>query len=154
MERANHPANELLFIREFDAPRELVFDAWTKSEHLAQWWGPNGFTLTTAPMEAAAGVSWKFTMHGPDGTDFPNKIIFEEVVKPERLVYKQSDDGGTIGISFEVTILFEVVENKTQLTMNMVFESAEDLQKVAREFGAIEGAEQHLNRLKQYLYSL
>jgi uncharacterized protein YndB with AHSA1/START domain len=146
MERANQPANELTFVREFNAPRELVFEVWTKSEHLMKWWGPDGFTLTTASMEAAVGAIWKFIMHGPDGTDYPNKIEFTEVVKPERLVYKHCDDNGTIGVSFGVKILFEVVENKTQLTMNMTFPSAEKLQKVAKEFGAIEGAEQHLNR--------
>jgi uncharacterized protein YndB with AHSA1/START domain len=154
MERANQPANELTFVREFNAPRELVFEVWTKSEHLMKWWGPDGFTLTTASMEAAVGVIWKFIMHGPDGTDYPNKIEFIEVIKPERLVYKHCDNNGTIGVSFEVNILFEVIENKTQLTMNMTFPSAEELQKVAKEFGAIEGAEQHLNRLKQYIYSL
>lgn len=154
MEKQNLPANELLFVREFNAPRELVFDVWTQSQHLTQWWGPNGFTLTTEPMRAAAGVSWKFTMHGPDGTDFPNHIIFTEVTRPDRLVYKHSDDNGSIGVSFEVTILFEAIDHKTQLRMHMVFESVEALEKVAREYGAIEGAEQHLERLKQYLYSL
>jgi uncharacterized protein YndB with AHSA1/START domain len=146
--------NELLYIRELKAPRELVFEVWTKSEHLSQWWGPTGFTLTTEPMVAVTGGSWKFTMHGPDGTNFPNKINFIEVRKPERIIYKHSGEAGTENVSFTVTVLFEPTETGTRLTMNMVFETAAELQRVAREYGAIEGAVQHLDRLATYTYSL
>jgi uncharacterized protein YndB with AHSA1/START domain len=154
MENTNLPANELVFIRELNAPRELVFDVWTHSEHLAKWWGPNGFSITTPNMEAQTGGSWEFTMHGPDGRNYPNKINFTEVIRPEKLIYKHSGDADTEDVSFEVRIHFEDLGNKTKLTMNMIFESAQELQRVAKEYGAIEGAEQHLGRLNQYLQTL
>jgi uncharacterized protein YndB with AHSA1/START domain len=70
-------------MREFDAPRDLVFAAWTDPEHLAQWWGPNGFTTTTMSFDLRPGGIWRFVMHGPDGRDYQNRITFEEVVPPE-----------------------------------------------------------------------
>lgn len=73
--------------RIFNAPRELVGKAWADPKHVALWWGPNGFTNTISEMSVKPGGTWRFVMHGPDGTDDPNKIVFLEVVKPERLVY-------------------------------------------------------------------
>jgi uncharacterized protein YndB with AHSA1/START domain len=90
-------------------------------------------------------------MHGPDGRDYPNKIIFLEVLKPERLVYKHSGEEDTEDINFHVTITFEAVGDNTQLTMRMVFPSKEELERVAREYGAIEGAHQHIARLEEYV---
>jgi uncharacterized protein YndB with AHSA1/START domain len=73
--------------RVLDAPRELVFSAWTDQKHLAQWWGPNGFTTTTYAFDFRAGGVWRFVMHGPDGRDYENRITFDEIVEPERIVY-------------------------------------------------------------------
>jgi uncharacterized protein YndB with AHSA1/START domain len=81
---------EMIISRTFDAPREMVFEAWTNANHLVHWWGPNGFTLTTKSAEIKAGGEWRFTMHGPDGRNYPNRIVFHEIVKPERLVYAHS----------------------------------------------------------------
>ena len=82
-------------VREFDAPRELVFSVWTDAKHLAQWWGPNGFTTTTSRFEFRPGGVWRFVMHGPDGRDYQNRVVFDEIVPPERIVYRH--DGGTRG---------------------------------------------------------
>ena len=82
---AGAAAREIVAARVFDAPRELVFDAWTDPEHVAQWWGPNGFTNTIHEMDVRPGGVWRFVMHGPDGVDYNNKIVYIEVVKPERL---------------------------------------------------------------------
>ena len=84
----------IIGMREFDAPRDLVFSAWTDPKHLAQWWGPNGFTTTTHSFDFRAGGTWRFVMHGPDGRDYQNLITFEEVVRPERIVYRH---GGAVG---------------------------------------------------------
>ena len=73
--------------RVFDAPRELVFSVWTDPKHLAQWWGPNGFTTTTSAFDMRPGGVWRFVMHGPDGRDYQNRITFDEIVPPERIVY-------------------------------------------------------------------
>ena len=145
---------ELVFQRLLDAPRELVWEAWTNSEYLAQWWGPNGFTLTTQNMDVTPGGIWRFIMHGPDGRDYPNKIQFLEVKKPERLVYRHMDDGETEPVSFKVTVTMKEVKDKTELTMRMVFASAEDLVRVSREYGAIEGAHQTISRLDALLQNI
>ena len=146
------PAREILVMREFDAPRELVFDAWTKPEHVAQWWGPTGFTTTIERMDVRPGGVWKHVMHGPDGVDYPNKSVFEEVVRPERLVYSHGGvKPGDAEVRFRVTVTFEDVGGKTRLTMRSVFPSAEERDRVVRDYGALEGAQQTLSRLAQYL---
>ncbi|HMH34938.1 MAG TPA: SRPBCC domain-containing protein, partial [Puia sp.] len=83
--------NQLIHTRLLNAPRELVWDVWTKPEHIKEWWGPNGFTLTHKSMDVQAGKQWKFIMHG-FGQDFDNKIEYLEVVKPSLLVYKHGDE--------------------------------------------------------------
>ncbi|HET7152473.1 MAG TPA: SRPBCC domain-containing protein, partial [Candidatus Kapabacteria bacterium] len=78
---------EIITMRLLNAPRELVWKVWTEPEHIAKWWGPNGFTNTIRKMDVRVGGEWLFTMHGPDGTDYPNKTVYTKVVKPERLEY-------------------------------------------------------------------
>jgi uncharacterized protein YndB with AHSA1/START domain len=102
-------------------------------------------------MEVKPGGVWRFIMHGPDGRDYPNKIVFIEVVKPERLVYRHAGDSDTEQVNFHVTVTFEKQGDKTKLTMRMVFESAAELDRVNREYGAIEGAKQNIARLEEYL---
>jgi uncharacterized protein YndB with AHSA1/START domain len=117
------------------------------------WWGPNGFTNTIETMDVRPGGVWKHVMHGPDGTDYPNKSVFVEVVKPERIVYSHAGgkEGGP-GAHFEATWTFEALEkNKTRATGRMVFASAAERDHVAREFKAVEGGHQHLGRLAAYL---
>ncbi len=63
-----------------DAPIDLVWEVWTKPDHIKHWWGPNGFTNTIDKMDVVNGGEWLFTMHGPDGMDYLNKTIFREVV--------------------------------------------------------------------------
>ena len=140
--------------RLFDAPRELVFAAWTDPKHLAQWWGPDGFTTTTRAIEVHPGGVWRFVMHGPDGRDYENCITWHEIVRPERLVYSH---GGTVDaepVQFRTTVTFEDVGGKTRLTMRAVFPSAKERDRVAREYGAVEGAQQHLARLAAHLSTM
>ena len=87
---------EIVLSRDFAAPREMVFRAWTDPEQVGQWWGPQGFTTTTSEIDVRPGGRWIFVRHGPDGTDFLNRIDFIDVVAPERLVYQQSGDGDTL----------------------------------------------------------
>ena len=142
---------ELSISRLLNAPRELVWAAWTRPEHITHWWGPVGFSTTTHEMNLKPGGVWRFMMHGPDGRDYPNKIIFIEVIKPELLVYKHSGEEHTEDINFNVTVMFEKQGNKTLLSMRSVFESAEELERVVREFGAKEGMTQTVSRLEEYL---
>jgi len=140
--------NQLIHTRMLNAPRELVWDVWTKPEHIKEWWGPNGFTLTHKSMHVKKGSEWKFTMHG-FGKDFENKIEYLEVVKPSLLSYRHGDKNDTI--SFTVYVSFEEVENKTRLTMRSVFKSEEVLDELNRQVRAIEGGKQTLDKLEHYL---
>ena len=146
--------NELRLIRVYDAPAKLVWTMWTEDKHVTKWWGPRGFTLTTKSKDVRPGGKWIYTMHGPDGTDYPNKVIFLEVVKPERLVYKHASDDETENVNFHVTVTFEAAGDKTKLEMRSVFESKEELARVEEKYGAIEGAKQTVSRLEQYLLQM
>ena len=142
---------ELVITRLFDAPRDLVFDIWTDPKQIVHWWGPDGFTTTISVMDVRPGGVWQLVMHGPDGIDYPNKIEFIEVIKPERLVYKHRGEKDFEPVNFHVTILFEKQGNKTKLTMRMLFESTEEFNRVNDKYGAVEGAHQMMARLDHYL---
>ncbi|WP_406701241.1 SRPBCC family protein [Singulisphaera sp. Ch08] len=142
---------EIVITRVLDAPRELVFEAWTNPKYVAQWWGPNGFTNTIHEMEVRPGGVWRFTMHGPDGVDYPNKIVFLEVVKPERLVYTHGEDGADDSGQFQVTVTFDEQGGKTTLALRSLFATAAERDKVVEEYGAIEGGNQTLARLAEFL---
>ena len=144
---------ELIVTRVLNAPRELVFKVWTDPKHIAQWWGPNGFTNTIYEMNVSVGGVFRFMMHGPDGKDYPNKIVFSEVIKPERLVYTHGDDIENGPNHFLVTVTFEAQGRKTILTMHTVFKTAAALEAV-KKFGAIEGGKQTLDRLEAYLATM
>jgi uncharacterized protein YndB with AHSA1/START domain len=137
--------------RVFDAPRELVWKAWTDPEHIAKWWGPNGFRTTTYSMELKPGGVWRYVMHGPDGRDFQNKVTYLEVVEPERLVYELGDGEDVEPVNHHVTVTFQDVGGKTRVDMLMVFASAQIRTHVIETYGAFEGLKQHLGRLEAYL---
>lgn len=139
--------------REFDAPRALVFRAWTEPEHVGRWFGPDGFTTTTESMEVRAGGKWRYVMHGPDGTDYANLITYREIDPPARLAYDHGADENDPG-QFGVTVDFEDLGGRTRLNMRMEFASAEARRQVVEEFGAIDGARQTMARLDTYLESL
>lgn len=141
---------EIVISRIINAPRELVFEAFTDPEGLSNWWGPNGFTTTTHEMDVRPGGAWRFTMHGPDGVDYKNKVVYFEVLKPQRLVYTHSDDGEGGVQPFHATITFGERDGKTEITLRMLCDTAEQRQKMA-DFGAVEGGKQTLERLEAYL---
>ena len=140
--------NELIYVRMLNAPRDLVWEVWTEPEHIKEWFGPDGFTITHKTMEVQKGKQWKFTMHG-QGQDFENKIEYLEVNKPSMLVYRHGDEEDDI--SFMVYINFENLGDKTLLTMRSVFKSEEYLDEINRKFGAVEGGKQTLSKLDAYV---
>jgi uncharacterized protein YndB with AHSA1/START domain len=142
---------EFLVSRLIHAPRELVFDAWTTPEHIAHWWGPDGFTTTTHEMDVRPGGHWRLIMHGPDGRDYLNHIVFDEVVRPERIVYTHVPERGTEPVSFQTTVTFVAHGDKTMLTMRGVFATAAERDAVVRKYGALEGAHQTIARLAGYV---
>ena len=142
---------EIVISRVFDAPRDVVFSAWTDPEQVAQWWGPDGFSTTTHEMDVRPGGVWRFIMHGPDGVDYKNRIVFREVTPRERLVYVHDDDGEGASGEFVATVTFVDVGGKTELTMRSQFASKAERDRVVEEFGAIEGGKQTLARLAEHL---
>jgi uncharacterized protein YndB with AHSA1/START domain len=144
---------EIVITRLFDAPRERVFAAWTDPEHLARWWGPEGFTTTTHEMDFRNGGVWRFTMRGPGGVDYPNRIVYDEIAAPERLVYFHGGGGEREGPDFEATVTFLAEGRKTRLIMRSVFPTAAARDHVVKEYKAVEGGNQTLGRLAEYLAS-
>lgn len=141
--------------RVFDAPRDLVFSAWTDPKHLAKWWGPNGFTTTTHSFEFRPGGSWRFVMHGPDGRDYQNRITFDEIVPPERIVYRHSGGADVEPVQFTQTVTFEGLGNsQTRLTWRGKFPSAGERARVIREYSADKGLVQTMARLADYVAAL
>jgi uncharacterized protein YndB with AHSA1/START domain len=137
--------------RILDAPRTLVFDVWMDPKHMAHWWGPNGFTPTTTSFDARPGGIWRFVMHGPDGRDYQNRITYEEIVRPERIVYRHDGGEDVEPVQFRATVLFEDVGGKTRLTMRGQFSSAAERARVIKEYGADQGLVQTLARLADYV---
>ncbi|MGJ4746603.1 SRPBCC family protein [Leptospira sp. SA-E8] len=138
---------EIIGVKVFDAPRELVWEAWTDPKQVAIWWGPNGFTNTIHEMSVKPGGIWRFMMHGPDGTDYPNHIQYIEVVKPEKLVYDHGDDANPK--QFHVVVLFEEEGPKTKITMRTTFSSEEEAKEIAKY--AVDGLKETLGRLQEFL---
>lgn len=143
---------EMVVTRVLDAPRELVWEAWTDPAHIGGWWGPEGFTTTTTVMDVSPRGRWVHVMHGPDGTDYPNLTIYHEVVEPERLVYTNSGgEGDGPEATFRATVTFDEMGARTRITMRAAFPSAAVREFVMKRFGAYEGAHQTLNRLARFL---
>ena len=139
-------AAEIVATRVFDAPRRLLWRMWTDAEQIAKWWGPNGFTNTIHEMDVRPGGVWRFIMHGPDGKDYKNKIVYTVVDEPQRLEYDHVS-----GPNFHAIVTFDEQGEKTSVTMRMQFESAELRNRVAEELGAVEGLSQTLGRLGEAL---
>jgi uncharacterized protein YndB with AHSA1/START domain len=140
----------IIGMREFDAPRDLVFAAFTDPKHLAQWWGPNGFTTTTHSFDFRPGGVWRFVMHGPDGRNYQNRITFEEIVPPERIVYRHG--GGDVEpVHFKQTVAFEDIGGRTRITCRSDFPSAVERDRVIKDYRADTGLEQHMARLGEYV---
>jgi uncharacterized protein YndB with AHSA1/START domain len=140
--------------RVFDAPRALVFSVWTDPKHLAQWWGPNGFTTTTSSFDMRPGGVWRFVMHGPDGRDYQNRITFEEIVPPERIVYRHGGDEEVEPVRFITTVTFQDVGGKTRITMRLDFPTSTERDRVNSEYGADQGLAQTLTRLEQHVVKM
>jgi len=124
---------------------------WTEPKHLEQWWGPKGFTTTVHEMDVRPGGVWRLTMRGPDGVDYKNRIVYVDVAKPERLVYKHEPEKGSEPVSFETTVTFVARDEKTEVTVRQLFPTAAVREHVEEKHHAIEGLNQTLGRLAEHL---
>lgn len=140
---------EIVITRVLHAPRERVFAAFSDPEHIGTWWGPNGFRTTTYEMDVRPGGVWRFMMHGPDGTDYPNRVEYIEVVRPERITYKHGSDQHEAE-HFRGFITLEDQGDRTRVTLRLLVPTAAEKQRMV-EFGAVEGGEQTLERLAEHL---
>jgi uncharacterized protein YndB with AHSA1/START domain len=139
--------------RTVDAPRELVWSCFTEPQHIKEWWGPNGFTNTIHKMDVTQGGEWLLTMHGPDGVDYPNKIKYIEVIKPEKLVYDHGTPSDEFGY-FRAFVNLTDLREKTEISMRGVFKTKAERDVVVEKYGAIEGQQQTLARLADYAAKL
>ena len=148
---------EIVITRVFNAPRELVFKVWTEAEHIAKWWGPQGFTTRVTEMDFRVGGKWRYVMIGPDGTEYPIKGVFREIVPLERIVTSDEFEEGFEKVmnadlpqGMIATTVFEDLADKTKLTIRIMHESAEERRK-HEEMGVIGGWNSTLDCLDEYL---
>lgn len=138
-------APDLLTTRVFDAPRELVFQAWSKREHLTRWFRPRAFTMPTCEMDFRSGGVFRFVLRGPDGKDYPFDGEYVEIIEHERIAFK-----GTIhdeaGHEVRTTVTFADYEGQTRLTVHQSYNFESDATR-----GAPEGWKQTLDHLAEYL---
>jgi uncharacterized protein YndB with AHSA1/START domain len=141
---------EIVISRVINAPRELVFEAFTDVRHLSQWWGPEGFTTTTRAFEFRVDGVWDFVMHGPDGTDHQEWIFWTEIAPPERigLLHGERRDDPN---AFESVLTFAPDGVATRIEMRTVFPTKELRDEAIEQYHAIEGGQQTLSKLAAYV---
>ena len=141
---------DIVVTRLFDASRERVFDAWTDVSLAGRWWGPHGSATTTHSFDLRPGGAWRYTMHAGDGTNYRQRALYREVVRPERIAYRHDDDGAT-GQGFDVEITFDDRGGKTLVTLRTICASAFERERLVRDHAAFEGAKQTLDRFQEIL---
>jgi uncharacterized protein YndB with AHSA1/START domain len=143
---------EIKIVRLVNAPRELVWKAWTDSSILPLWWGPKGFTNTVHEIDIREGGVWRFTMHGPDGRDYENQITFKEIIENELIAFVHGDPGQPN--LFTTTVIFVDQGDKTEVTFHAIFPTPADREMAVKEFGAIEGGNQTLDRMEAIVLNI
>lgn len=137
--------DELVITRFFDAPRERVWKAWTEPEHMMKWWGPKNFTAPACKMDFRVGGKYLFCMRSPEGKDYWSTGVYQEIVKPERLIFTDSfaDENGNVvsgahygmgddfPLEMTVIVTFEDMGGKTKMTLRHTSMPAGDMSKMA-----------------------
>jgi uncharacterized protein YndB with AHSA1/START domain len=149
---------EFVMERSFNAPRELVFQAFSECKHLIHWWGPKGWTLPVCEMDFRPGGVWFYCMRGPAGEDACGKATYREIVAPERIVYTDTfaDTAGNVQAEMPemiITLTFTEHNGQTKLTSRTEFGSVAD-KEATLAMGMVEGFTQTLDRLEAYLAQL
>ena len=135
--------SEMVISRLVAAPQELVFRALTSPNHLANWWGPEGFSITTLAWDFREGGHWRSIMHGPDGTDYPNRLIYQKINPPHRLEYLHDDDGHS-SQQFQGSLELKPEGDATRITLRARFASEAEAREMMERANAIEGGKQTL----------
>jgi len=140
---------EIVMTREFDAPRELVFEAHSKCEHLEKWWGPRKYTLAVCEMDFRPGGAYRLVHRGPDGVEEHGfRGEYREIVPPERIVWTFEWEGMPGHVSVDTLTLEDLGGGKTKLTAHSLFDSVEDRDGMLQS-GMEEGASETWDRLAE-----
>lgn len=142
-------SSELTLTRVFEVPVKLVWEAWTDLKKVEKWWGPRGFSITTKSKDLTVGGKWIYTMHGPDGIDYPNVTTYFVVEPFKHLEYDHGANENQKAL-FRVKVLFSENEGKTTMKMTMTFESAEKAKQMSK-FIKDAGGNSTWDRLGEYL---
>jgi uncharacterized protein YndB with AHSA1/START domain len=145
---------EIVIERVFDAPRTLVFEAWTKAEHVAHWWDPSGTPLAVCEIDLRPAGAFRFVNGGPDGAKYPFAGFYREITPPARLVFASTpspvSDGESVGTC---TLVFSERDGKTTLTMTFACQSREDRDALLKMRVDV-GTTKTLDNLEEYLRTL
>lgn len=142
------PDSEIVTSRIVNASRDIVYKAWTDPNHLKNWWGPAGFTNTFNEFDLREGGKWSFIMHGPDKGNYANECEFIKINKPNLIAWKRHSKP-----LFQVVATFdEVASNKTKVVFKMLFNSAEECNKL-KPF-VIDKNEENMDRLENELIKM
>jgi uncharacterized protein YndB with AHSA1/START domain len=146
---------DMVITRALDAPRERVFTAWIDSKHVAQWWGPHGFTIPLCELDVRPGGAIRIHMRGPDGTVYPMTGVYQEIVEPARLVFTSAalDEEGKPLFEVLQTVTFVKDGGRTTLKWQAIVET-ETAAAAPYLAGMEEGCKQTLDRLAAYLSKL
>ena len=134
-------------VREFDSPAIWYSRPGRDPRHLAQWWGPNGCTTTTMSFDLRPGGVRRFVMHRSDDRDNQNRITVDKIVPPERIVYRHGGGEDVEPVQSRQTVVFEDIGGRTRMTWRGDFPSAEERDRVIKEYGAAQGLVQTMARL-------
>jgi len=143
---------EIVMTREFDAPRRLIFEAFTRPEHLRRWWGPRYLTLTVCEVDLRPGGAWRFVQRTPDGQEFGFRGVYQEIVPPVRLAYtfifEPMPEHDAV-----VTVVLEERNGKTTLT-ETTRHKTRDGRDGHLNSGMEDGSTDSFNRLDELLATL
>jgi uncharacterized protein YndB with AHSA1/START domain len=141
---------EVVFTRLIAAPVDLVWEVWSDIRHLHEWFGPTGFTTTTQEFAFAPNGVWRFTMHGPDGTDYPTVIVFRAIDPKSRIVYENAWDLPGAPLDFTVVVTFATEGAGTRLMLHMTFVDDAAMQTAVEVYGVLSGGVETFERIARY----
>ncbi|MGI8811604.1 MAG: SRPBCC domain-containing protein [Pyrinomonadaceae bacterium] len=154
----NEMKHEIVITREFDAPRQLLWDAWTQTEHIEKWWGPRGFTTRVTSIDMRVGGKWNYVMIGPDGAEYPVNGIFTEITPPERIVttdefgenYDEIMPNVDLPKGLIATAVFDDLGQRSRLTITVSHPTEADRKK-HEDMGVVAGWNSSLDKMEEYL---
>lgn len=142
---------EVVFSRLIAAPVALVWEMWSDVRHLHEWFGPAGYTTSTDEFAFTPGGVWRFTMHGPDGNDCPNRLVFRTIEPNARIVYENRWDRPDAPLEFLAEVTLAAEGTGTRLTLHMTFADDRAMQTAVEQYGVVSGGTETFDRLARYL---